>query len=140
MLQMDVSFFLKNNSPQGNVSAIDFSKLNTALVKHRCGSLFNNQLHPTEWLDFLTTIQKVAISESPARIPILYGIDSMHGANYVLGATSFPHHIGGAGSFNPELIQREAAITAKDTRVVGIPWVFSPLLEISHNPLWPRSK
>lgn len=72
------------------------------------------------------------------KIPILYGIDSIHGASYVFGATLFPHAINLAASFNTELAYISGSITAKDTRAAGIPWLFSPVLGLALQPLWAR--
>ena len=69
---------------------------------------------------------------------MMYGIDSIHGANYVQGATLFPQEIGMAATLNPELMKRAAEITAIETRAAGIPWSFSPVLDLGRNPLWPR--
>ena len=69
---------------------------------------------------------------------MIYGIDSIHGANYVRGATLFPQEIGMAGSWNPALMQRAEEITAMETRAAGIPWSFSPVLDLGRQPLWPR--
>lgn len=51
----------------------------------------------------------------------------------------FPHFIGAAATFNPALITQQGRITAKDMRSVGIPWNFSPTLEVAGTPLWSRS-
>jgi beta-glucosidase len=56
----------------------------------------------------------------------------------VQGATLFPQEIGMAATFNPELMKRAAEITAEETRAAGIPWSFSPVLDLGRNPLWPR--
>jgi beta-glucosidase-like glycosyl hydrolase len=70
---------------------------------------------------------------------VIYGIDSIHGANYVRGSTLFPQEIGMAATWNPALMQRVAEITAVETRAAGIPWTFSPVLDLGRQPLWPRS-
>jgi beta-glucosidase len=69
---------------------------------------------------------------------MIYGIDSIHGANYVQGATLFPQEIGMAATWNPELMKRAAEIAAIETRAAGIPWSFSPVLDLGRSPLWPR--
>ncbi|KAE9355755.1 hypothetical protein PF008_g3913 [Phytophthora fragariae] len=72
-------------------------------------------------------------------IPMVYGLDSVHGANYVLNATMFGAQINGGASFNPDLVYEQGRISGQDTRAAGIPWVFGPILEVSQNPLWPRT-
>ena len=69
---------------------------------------------------------------------MIYGIDSIHGANYIQGATLFPQEIGMAATWNPELMKRGSEIAAMETRAAGIPWSFSPVLDIGRQPLWPR--
>ncbi|KAF9112310.1 hypothetical protein BGX27_003629 [Mortierella sp. AM989] len=82
-------------------------------------------------------IQKVALSTGKG-IPMIYGLDSVHGANYVDGAILFPQHIGLAATFNTTHAYESGRITAKDTRAAGIPWVFAPILDIAVHKLWPR--
>ncbi|GMF13723.1 unnamed protein product [Phytophthora lilii] len=71
--------------------------------------------------------------------PMIYGIDSIHGASYVAGAMLFPHEINSAASFNPDLVHEVGRITARDTEAAGIPWIFGPILDISQNTLWART-
>jgi len=68
----------------------------------------------------------------------MYGIDAIHGANYTLGSTLFPQQIGQAATWNPDLVKAAARITAYETRASGIPWNFSPVLDIGRQPLWSR--
>lgn len=62
----------------------------------------------------------------------------MHGANYVDGAVLFPQQIGLAATFNTTTAYEAGRITARDTRAAGIPWVFTPILDIAVHKLWPR--
>src|SRR5262249_15680082 len=71
-------------------------------------------------------------------IPVIYGIDSIHGPTYIRGGTLFPQEIGMAATWNPELMKRGSEISAMETRAAGIPWSFSPVLDIGRQPLWPR--
>ncbi len=119
---------------------IDEEKLEKAVVKYRIGSLQNVNGHslPVEkWWEMLGAIQSAA-KKTRLQIPVIYGIDSIHGANYVKGATLFPQQIGMAATWNPALMQRAAEITAMETRSAGIPWSFSPVLDIGRQPTWPR--
>ncbi|NIP93544.1 MAG: beta-glucosidase, partial [Akkermansiaceae bacterium] len=86
----------------------------------------------------LTRIQDLATRETKQKIPVLYGIDSVHGANYVRGATLFPHNLGLAATRNPELVEECQAVCARETRAVGIPWNFAPVLDVGRQPLWSR--
>src|SRR5207253_5422340 len=77
-------------------------------------------------------------SRTRLKIPVLYGIDSIHGANYVRGSTLHPQEIGMAATWNPELMRRLGEVTGMETRAAGIPWTFSPVLDLGRQPLWPR--
>ncbi|KAG0086608.1 hypothetical protein BGZ93_006739 [Podila epicladia] len=87
--------------------------------------------------NIVDAIQRVALSNG-RKIPIIYGLDSVHGANYVDGAVLFPQQIGLAATFNTSIAYESGRITAKDTRAAGIPWVFGPILDIAVHKLWPR--
>ncbi|KAE9045682.1 Lysosomal beta glucosidase [Phytophthora rubi] len=91
-----------------------------------------------EWREIVTRVQEIAMEENDG-IPMVYGLDSVHGANYVLNATMFGAQINGGASFNPDLVYEQGRISGQDTRAAGIPWVFGPILEVSQNPLWPRT-
>src|SRR3954465_5584695 len=119
---------------------IDPAKLEKAVVKYGVGSILNvaDQALPVDkWHEIIRGIQEAA-GRTRLKIPVIYGIDSIHGANYVQGATLFPQEIGMAATWNPELMQRGSEVSAMETRAAGIPWTFSPVLDIGRQPLWPR--
>ena len=72
-------------------------------------------------------------------IPLLYGIDAVHGHNNVLGAVVFPHNIGLGCTRDPELVQRVAAVTAAEVRATGIQWTFSPCITVPRDLRWGRT-
>ena len=109
------------------------------LVEQRAGSILNvgGYAYTREyWYEILGEIQKLAIAANG--IPILYGIDAIHGTNYTVGATLYPQQIGLAATWNPDLVEQLAQITAYETRASGIPWNFSPVLDIGRDPRWSR--
>ena len=119
---------------------IDRGKLEKAVNQYGVGSILNvnNQALPIErWHEIISGIQTAA-GKTRLKIPVIYGIDSIHGANYVRGATLFPQEIGMAATWNPALMRRAAEITAMETRAAGIPWSFSPVLDVGRNPQWAR--
>jgi beta-glucosidase len=119
---------------------IDPAKLEKAIVKYGVGSILNvsdQALTLDRWHEIIGDIQGAA-KKTRLGIPVIYGIDSIHGANYIQGATLIPQEIGMAATWNPELMKRAAEITAIETRAAGIPWSFSPVLDLGRNPLWPR--
>ena len=120
---------------------IDPAKLDKAIVNYGVGSILNvaeQALTVDKWHEIINQIQETATKKTRLGIPVIYGIDSIHGANYVQGATLFPQEIGMAATWNPELMKRGAEIAAMETRAAGIPWSFSPVLDIGRQPLWPR--
>src|SRR5947209_635593 len=120
---------------------IDPAKLDKAIVRYGAGSILNvseQALTPDKWHDIIRQIEEAATKKTRLGIPVIYGIDSIHGANYVQGATLFPQEIGMAATWNPELMKRGSEIAAMETRAAGIPWSFSPVLDIGRQPLWPR--
>lgn len=92
----------------------------------------------TEWRNVISQIQEIFLEVSGGH-PILYGIDSVHGAVHVKGALIFGQQINAAATFNPDIVFKMGQITSRDTLAAGIPWIFSPILEISQNPLWART-
>ncbi|MDZ7338778.1 MAG: glycoside hydrolase family 3 C-terminal domain-containing protein [candidate division KSB1 bacterium] len=120
---------------------IDPESLRRALLEYHVGSILNvgSSAHTVQrWQELITTIQDVATKETRLGIPVLYGIDAVHGAGYTLGATLFPQHVGMAATWNPDLVHKEGQVTAYEVRACGIPWNFSPVLDIGRQPLWPR--
>jgi len=120
---------------------IDPERLDKAIVRYGVGSILNvsdQALTADKWHDIIRQIQEAATKKARLGIPVIYGIDSIHGANYLQGATLFPQEIGMAATWNPELMKRGSEITAMETRAAGLPWSFSPVLDIGRQPLWPR--
>ncbi|MCZ7603964.1 MAG: glycoside hydrolase family 3 C-terminal domain-containing protein [Melioribacteraceae bacterium] len=120
---------------------MDIDKLRNALVDYKIGSIINTggAANTVEaWQEIITTIQDVATKETNLKIPILYGIDAIHGASYTLGSTLFPQNITMAASRNLDLVKESAAITSYEIRASGIPWNFNPVLGLGRQPYWPR--
>ncbi|KAF4148944.1 Glycosyl hydrolase family 3 N terminal domain [Phytophthora infestans] len=86
----------------------------------------------------ITRIQEISMEENGGH-PIVYGVDSVHGANWVKGAVLFGQQINGGASFNRDLVYEMGRITGRDSEAAGMPWVFGPILGISRSPLWART-
>ncbi len=137
MTQLTINMIV--NGQDQNIQ-IDPAKLDKAIARYGVGSILNvydQALTPDKWHDTIGQIQTAA-KKTRLGIPVIYGIDSIHGANYIQGATLFPQEIGMAATWNPELMKRATEIAAMETRAAGIPWSFSPVLDIGRQPLWPR--
>ena len=91
-----------------------------------------------DWTDHYDGLQS-RTQNTRLRIPILYGIDAVHGHSNVLGAVIFPHNIGLGCSRKPELVERAARITAIETRATGINWTFAPCVTVPRDERWGRS-
>ncbi|MEV7736303.1 glycoside hydrolase family 3 N-terminal domain-containing protein [Streptomyces sp. NPDC088921] len=73
------------------------------------------------------------------QIPLIYGVDAVHGHNNLVGATVMPHNIGIGATRDPGLAQQAGAVTAAEVRATGIPWDFAPCLCVSRDERWGRS-
>jgi beta-glucosidase len=93
---------------------------------------------PKGWADTYDQLQAKAL-ETRLRIPILYGIDAVHGHNNVRGAVIFPHNIGMGCTWNPELMRRAARITALEVAGTGIDWTFAPCIAVPRDERWGRT-
>lgn len=137
MTQITVTIFEKT----GTKGVFDLEKLKDGIQTHHIGSILNvpNPGAPTlqKWQETMSVISNES-NKTRLKIPILYGIDAIHGASYTTGATLFPQQIGLAATFNTDLVKRGAQISAYETRASSIPWVFSPDLDFPRNPAWSR--
>ncbi|WP_405193257.1 glycoside hydrolase family 3 N-terminal domain-containing protein [Streptomyces anulatus] len=73
------------------------------------------------------------------QIPLIYGVDAVHGHNNVVGATIMPHNIGIGAGRDPRSAERTGAITAKEVRATGVPWDFAPCVCVTRDERWGRS-
>ncbi|OWZ20143.1 Glycosyl hydrolase [Phytophthora megakarya] len=142
MTQLTLSTIMDEKTRTLNETAV------RAFAKLHVGSYLNTYFdqpvngtygyNATVFRTLIQRIQEINMEENGGH-PILYGIDSVHGANYVDGSILMPHQINSGASFNPELAYEVARITARDTEAAGISWVFGPILDISQNKMWART-
>ncbi|CAM2839529.1 glycoside hydrolase family 3 N-terminal domain-containing protein [Flavobacterium frigoris] len=137
MTQMTVTNFEEKGKP----GVFDMAKLKEAIQNYHIGSMLNvpNPGAPTiqRWKEVITIINNET-NKTRLKIPVLYGIDAIHGSSYTAGATLFPQQIGIAATFNTAIAKRGSEISAYETRASSIPWVFSPDLDLPRNPAWSR--
>jgi beta-glucosidase len=142
MAQIDISVLMTDDLELDEDVVRKYAKL-------RVGSYLNSPLTngpingtylwtAEKWREVVTRIQEITMEENGGH-PMIYGVDSVHGAIFVRGAAIFGQQINGAASFRPDLVYEQGRITARDTLAAGIPWIFGPILGISRNPLWPRT-
>lgn len=119
---------------------IDLEKLDEAINKYKVGSILNVSNHTftlEKWNGIVKTIQDAA-AKSSTGVPIIYGVDAIHGATYIQKSTLFPQEIGLAASWDTSLAREMGRITAYETRASGVPWNFSPVLDLGRKPIWSR--
>ncbi|MBZ5724204.1 MAG: glycoside hydrolase family 3 C-terminal domain-containing protein [Acidobacteriia bacterium] len=90
------------------------------------------------WTDMYDRIQQHS-AKTRLRIPILYGVDALHGHNNVLGAVIFPHNVGLGCARNAALVEKIARITAEEVRATGIQWTFAPCVAVPQDVRWGRT-
>ena len=90
------------------------------------------------WTDLYDRLQRKAV-KTRLGIPILYGIDAVHGHNNVLGAVVFPHNIGLGATRKADLVREAARITAREIRATGINWTFAPCVTVPRDERWGRT-
>jgi beta-glucosidase len=93
---------------------------------------------PAAWVDMVNTFQAAALS-TPLKIPMIYGIDAVHGHGNVYGATVFPHNVGLGATRDPGLVYQAYRATASEVRATGIPWDFAPCVCVSRDERWGRA-
>ncbi|WCJ25448.1 Glycosyl hydrolase family protein [Euphorbia peplus] len=101
------------------------------------GSVPAQQASAETWIKMVNGIQKSSLS-TRLGIPMIYGIDAVHGHNNVYNATIFPHNIGLGATRDPQLIKRIGAATALEVRATGIPYAFAPCIAVCRDPRWGR--
>ncbi len=119
---------------------LDPKIMDVVFNQYKIGSVLNTANNrartPQKWFELISTIQNVG--KGRLNIPVIYGIDAIHGTTYTAGATFFPQQIGQAATRNLDLIKKGAEITAYETRASSIPWNFSPVLDLGPDPRFPR--
>jgi beta-glucosidase len=122
-------------------AVLDPDRVRHAIAEVGVGSVFNVAGRPLdfeEWRALLEEIQHVAVHETRLGIPIVFGLDAVHGSGYTKGATLFPHNLALAATFRPELAQAASRVTAQELAACGVPWNFSPVLDVGREPRWSR--
>lgn len=119
--------------------ALDTAKLGSILRKYHVGSFLNGIAVPPEtWYQFYKGIQEYNMNHSRLKIPVIYGVDHMHGPNYLEGGTIFPHAINTAATYNNQFPADMAHVTAIETSDIGHQWLFAPVFDVARTPLWGR--
>ncbi|MDT0603335.1 glycoside hydrolase family 3 protein [Thalassotalea castellviae] len=126
-----------------DISVEDMRKYGFGSYLNGGGAFPENNKHasPADWIKLAEAMYQASIDDSldGSTIPTMWGTDAVHGHNNVIGATLFPHNIGLGAANNPDLIEKIAAITAKEVMVTGIDWVFAPTVAVVRDDRWGRT-
>jgi beta-glucosidase len=113
--------------------------------KYHLGSLFcggnsdpKNGNTLQDWTDMYDGLQAKAL-KTRLGIPVLFGVDAVHGHNNVLNAVIFPQNVGMGCTRNPKLVEEESRITAEEVRATGINWAFAPCVAVPRDERWGRT-
>jgi len=96
---------------------------------------------PEDWIAMNDAYWAASMQEGTDHLPIplIYGVDAIHGNTNVIGAVVFPHNIGLGAGHDPDLLERVAAVTAKEIAATGVDWTFAPTLAVARNDHWGRT-
>ena len=132
---------------QADIASISPAELRT----YKLGSILaggnaapgdNVRAAPQAWLDLTDEYYRASLSATSAAhppIPILFGIDAVHGHAKVVGATIFPHNVALGAAHDPDLVRRIGAATAEEVAATGIDWTFAPTVAVARDVRWGRS-
>jgi len=141
MTQVTIQAVSKVQGTKDQNHQLDLAKLEEAIKKYHVGSILNvyDVAHTAEyWHEVINKIQTIAVKETRLGIPVLYGIDAIHGVTYTKGSTLFPQAISMAATWNTEIAKQSGEITSLETKASGIAWNFYPVMDIGRQPLWSR--
>ena len=146
MTQLAAEAVYEMNGPK---IKLDESKFRDLIKNKHVGSIFDSPYHSpeqvnespggytaSEWKEVIERMQEITLEED--ELPIIYGIDSIHGASYTYNTTLFPQQINVGASLDKELTFTMGKITANETYAGGLPWIFSPVLDVALAPTWAR--
>jgi beta-glucosidase len=131
---------------QTDISAVEPADLRryplgAVLAGGDSGPRGDERASPDQWLALAREFRAVSTESRPGHmpIPVLFGIDAVHGHNNIVGAVLFPHNIGLGAARDPDLVRRIGAATAEQVAATGIDWTFAPALTVPRDTRWGRS-
>lgn len=120
---------------QNAITLADIRKYGFGSVLSGGGSLPPSGNKATDWQKHINSMKNASL-ETRLGIPLLYGVDAVHGHNNVYGAVIYPHNIALGAANDPDLVERIAAAVAEEVRATGIQWTFAPTMGNPQNELW----
>lgn len=131
----------------GQMTQVDYEAVKSSpkdIITYSLGSILwggNSEIvdvTPRGWAECYDSLQRLS-EKTRLRIPILFGIDAVHGHNNVNGAVIFPHNVGLGASRDAAAVQKAAEITAREMRGTGVHWAFAPCVAVARNERWGRT-
>ena len=141
MAQVNIDFFGEDISkkPLDAKFEMDETRLEQIAEQYKFGSVLNapgRALRAEEWNPLVEKFNDVSLRHTG--LPILYGIDAIHGATYTYASPLFPQEVNAAASFNRDIVRTMAEMTAYELRAANLPWNFSPTLDLGRKSSWSR--
>ncbi len=142
MTQIDVTRLM--GSGEWDRGPLNEEWLQRVLIDNHVGSLLSGggaapvPNTPKGWAEMTNALQRYALENARLPIPLIYGVDAVHGHNNVLGATIYPHNLGLAATFDPELVKTISRKVADDLLATGTPWTFAPVTDVGRDARWGR--
>lgn len=133
IMQVDINQITPDEVRQYHIGSI--------LVGGDDGPFGNDRAPASDWLKAADEYYDASVNVVPGRpvIPVIWGIDAIHGNNNIIGATVFPHNIGLGAMHDPALVRQIGEATAQEVRVTGQDWTFAPTLTVVRDDRWGRS-
>jgi beta-glucosidase len=105
------------------------------------GPMARDKAPPPAWLGNADAMYKASIDVAPGHpaIPLIWGVDAVHGNSKIVGATIFPHNIGLGAMHDPDLVRKIGTVTATELRVIGGDWTFAPVVAVVRDDRWGRT-
>lgn len=123
---------------KNSIRAEDVSRYFIGSILSGGGGFPTGNNTPEGWAGMVDDFQAAAL-DTPLAIPLIYGVDAVHGHSNLKGATIFPHNIGLGATDDPELIEKIGRATAEEMLATGIPWNFAPVLAVVQDIRWGRT-
>lgn len=123
---------------KNSIQAGDVSRYFIGSILSGGGGFPTGNNTPEGWASMVDDFQAAAL-DTPLAIPLIYGVDAVHGHSNLKGATIFPHNIGLGATDDPELIEKIGRATAEEMLATGIPWNFAPVLAVVQDIRWGRT-
>lgn len=139
MCEITVDVVTDFSTPDGSFK-FSQTMLDTVIGKYKVGSILNVPRSVAQsketWRALIKQLQDQSLKD--IGIPCIYGLDQIHGTTYSLGGTLYPQEINLGATFNADLVQQLTSINAYETRCLGVPWIYAPVMDLGRHPAWPR--